>query len=59
MTLSIYAVRISARKLVKEAQNQADEAERILKDAIKRIDAECPALSVKLSLLEWDPGDPA
>jgi hypothetical protein len=54
-----YAVRISARMLVKEAQHQADQAERILKEAVKRIDAECPALSVKLSPLEWDPGDPA
>ena len=45
--------------LVKEAQHQADQAERILKEAIKRIDAECPALSVKLSSLDWDPGDPA
>ena len=59
MTLSIYAVRISAAMLVKQAPQQALDAERILKDAVERINTELPAISAKLSPLDWDPGDPA
>jgi hypothetical protein len=59
VTLSIYAVRISARMLVKEASQQANDAERILTEAVARINAELTAISAKLSPLDCDPGDPA
>jgi hypothetical protein len=59
MTLSIYAVRVSARMLVKEAPKQALAAEHILIEAVARINAELTAISAKLSPLDCDPGDPA
>ena len=58
MTISIYAVRISAKMLVRDVGPQSEDAERILMEAVAKIN-KLSAVSAKLSSLDIDPGDPA
>ncbi len=56
MILSAYTVQISARMLVREATQQADEAEKILCATVARINAEFHAISAALApILEEEP----